>query len=234
MVDILLTNNNVVYIKSTFQNIEFKFLVDTGANVSLIKLPKLKQTQCTFNSAEKLTLNGLSANSPVSTIGSIVLPLNIHNKIFQVKFHIVKAESNLPFDGLIGNDFLKNEMATICYEKNQLKLNCLPFPIPLHLNSNPSSSETYFLEPRSETVIEIDILNTDLSEGITPEIQVCEGVFLAKALLKVNNQKAFTTILNTTNKKAKINHIKLYLEPFEQNNCTVLNVDKQFTSKPDF
>lgn len=230
-IDILLTNENTAYIKTTYQNIEFKFLIDTGANVSLIKLEKLKETQSEYNCSEILTLNGLSANAPVSTIGSIQLPLKVHELQFNIKFHIVNVETNIPFDGLIGNDFLRNENAEINYNKLQLKLNSLPCPISLHLNSNPCNSEVYFLDPRSETVIEVEILNKKIDQGICPEMQVCEGVYLAKSLVKVNNNKALTTILNTNNQKVKISHIRLVLEPFEENHSFVFNLKSNYNTE---
>lgn len=231
--DVLLTNDNIVYIKTKYQDIEFKFLIDTGANVSLIKLPKLKLTKSTYNPSETLVLNGLSANSPISTIGSIKMPLQIYDQTFDVKFHIVKVDSNLPFDGLIGNDYLKNQEATICFKKNQLKINSVPCPIPIFHNSNPSNSKVYYLNPRSETIIEVDILNKDISQGICPEIRICEGVYLAKALLKVSNNKALTTILNTNEKKVEIKHIKLFLEPFEQEQSIFLNIDENSNPNPN-
>ncbi|KAJ8910636.1 hypothetical protein NQ315_012504 [Exocentrus adspersus] len=46
--------------------------------------------------------------------------------------------------------------------------------------------------PRSETVIEISILNTDITEGICPDIQITDGVYLAESIVKVNNDKMLT------------------------------------------
>lgn len=224
---IFLTEENTSYIRVKYQGIEFTFLLDTGANVSLIKLPKLKQTKSTYNPNEILTLNGLSANAPVQTIGSIKMNVEVYNKAFNIKFHIVKQETNMPFDGLIGNDFFKSENAEISFNKRELKIRSLPFAIPLHLNSNPSSSQTYFLNPRSETLVEIDIINGEIVYGICPEITVCEGVYLAKAIVKVHNKnKAFTTILNTNEKKVKVSQIKIALEPFNEHMSYVFNFNE--------
>ena len=124
----------------------------------------------------------------------------------------------------MGNDFLNTQKATISYEKNELKLNCLPFPITLYTNSNPSNSNTYFLSPRSETVIEIDILNSKISEGICPEVQICEGVFLAKSLVKVENNLAFTTALNPSENPIKIQFIENFnIEPIDLNEVNFID-----------
>lgn len=50
--------------------------------------------------------------------------------------------------------------------------------------------------------------NPEIKEGICPEAELAKGIFLGKALVKVqDNQKAFTTVLNTTHYKVKINSI---------------------------
>lgn len=224
-VEILITNVNTSYIKVAYQNHPLKFLIDTGANVSLIKWESLPKSDLCYDNSEILTLNGISANSPVRTVGIINLPLSVHNKLFNAKFHVVKEKCNIPFDGLIGSDVLKNQKALINYEKSQLKLSSLPFPIPLRLKSEVSNNKALFLQPRSETLIEIDILNYSVKEGICPETKINEGVFLAKAILKVNsNKKTFTTILNTNDRITKIDPIQVTLEPFKESSANIFNV----------
>jgi hypothetical protein len=81
--------------------------------VSLIRTEKLKQTNLFYNPNETLTLNGLSANASVNTIGSVILKPQLNNHQLDMKFHIVKENANIPFDGLLGNDFLKKQEAQI-------------------------------------------------------------------------------------------------------------------------
>lgn len=201
-------------------------MIDTGANVSLIKTAKLKQTNLMYNPNDTVILNGLSTNSPINTLGSVILTPCLNNNHLNIKFQIIKEETtNVPFDGLLGNDYLlTNQQAKIDYEKLKLKLKDLPFSIDMFKNSNPQSESCYYLNPRSETVIKVKILNQNLSEGITPEISICEGVFIAKAILKVNEDNtALTTILNTTDKTIKIDYIDLFLESIPDQLCLPLH-----------
>lgn len=93
-------------------------------------------------------------------------------------------------------------------------------------NCNPHASNTFILNERSETLIEIDELNKNIVEGICPEMNVCDGVFLAKSLVKVTeNGKCLTTILNTNNYKVKINKIRVNLEPFQEESSFVFNIN---------
>ncbi|XP_063920701.1 uncharacterized protein LOC135135549 [Zophobas morio] len=236
VIDIQLSkNDNVSYIIIPHEGkqgiVYFKFLIDTGANISLIKTQKLKQTNLTYNPNDTVILNGLSINSPVETLGTVTLIPRINDHELGINFHIVKEDTtNVPFDGLIGNDYLLTQQkANIDFDNLKLTIKDLPFPININCNSNPNDESCYYLSPRSETLIKVGILNKNISEGVTPEIPICEGVFLAKAILKVNTDKtAYTTILNTSDKKIKIDYINLYLEDIPFAKCLSLNTSTEF------
>jgi hypothetical protein len=72
-----------------------------------------------YNPNETLTLNGLSANAPVNTIGSVILKRQLNNHHLDMKFHVrlAKENANIPFDGLLGNNFLKEQETQIDYNK---------------------------------------------------------------------------------------------------------------------
>lgn len=75
-------------------------------------------------------------------------------------------------------------------------------------------------------MIDVDILNASIQENVCPELQVIEGVFLGKAILKVNvNNKAFTTILNTNDYINKINSIQVTLEHFIESPPNIFSVE---------
>jgi hypothetical protein len=73
--------------------------------VSLIKTEKITKTKLFYDPNDTLILNGLSANSPVETVDSIILTPRIHDYSLKMKFHIVRDNANVPFDGLLGNAF---------------------------------------------------------------------------------------------------------------------------------
>ncbi|KAJ3650056.1 hypothetical protein Zmor_021765 [Zophobas morio] len=138
-----------------------------------------------------------------------------------IKIHIVKQDCNIPFDGLIGNDFLQPQNAQIDYKNCTLKIDSLPFNIPIYLNCNPNKNESYILKARTEAVIEVNIINDNLNEGIIKETPIIDGVYLAKSIVKVNNQKAITTIINTLERDVRINHINVELEEFDENKSNI-------------
>lgn len=110
----------------------------------------------------------------------------------------------------------------------------MPFSIQLH--TNITDNHLYFLQPRSETIIEIDLNNKEIEEGITPEIQIKPGIYLAKSIVSVKkNGKAVTSILNSTENIFRINQIKLNLEPIKETyhfNGKMIQTNKYNRMKP--
>lgn len=50
----------------------------------------------------------------------------------------------------------------------------------------------------SHVFIEADVLNPEINEGIIPEIELNEGIYISKAIVKVkNNNKCIISVLNT-------------------------------------
>lgn len=70
------------------------------------------------------------------------------------------------------------------------------------------------LKPRTETIIEINILNPEIKERIIPQIRALENVFLSKAIVKVQkNNTVLVTVLNDTNKNVIVKNTSLNLYP---------------------
>lgn len=193
----------------------FKLLIDTGAGVSLIKANKLT-AQTHFNSKEKILLHGLNPNNPVETVGSCQLPLKINDDEFFVKFHILNQVTNVPYDGLIGKDFLQSTSALIDYATKIIKFHPLQNSIPFY--TDPSDENKINLKARSQTFVEISVENPEIKEGIIPEIKLNKGIYISKAIVKVNNEnKCIASILNTCVIDQTINEISVMLESLPQN-----------------
>lgn len=96
------------------------FLLDTGADISLIKISKLHENTICFED-KKVKLKGIDKlDQYTETIGYNELKININNKYYMHTFHFVKDDFPIPFDGILGNDFLKQHYVKIDYRKNKL------------------------------------------------------------------------------------------------------------------
>lgn len=213
------------------KNGNFKFLVDPGANNSIIKATSLTLTT-KFKKTELYALEGISPNSIINTIGCTTIPL-IHNEYsFDVKFQIINSDSKIPYDGLIGNDIFRKEMAKFDYSMQTIHLNSVPDPIHFHffdgnkINTFEEKvikekvkvknhiSNSFTCKARSETLIEVEILNPDIKEGIIPNCEIGDNLFLSKAITKVNeHNRAYATILNTSTTNRRIDKLAVKLEP---------------------
>lgn len=219
------------------------FLLDTGADISLIKLSKLKDETLCYED-QQITLKGIDHNelSPIKTICYVYLNIQIENKKINHCFHVVPDTFPISFDGLIGNDFIKKFKVQINYLDNILKFqdsqiplchiespikidNSTPIP-KSYLNSSNESSTSFsntessinsnqiILNPRSETVVKIKIINSHLKEGICPDINILDDVVLCPSIVKVIDEDyALTTILNSSEKHVKIDQLEILLEP---------------------
>ena len=191
-----------------------KLLIDTGASISLIKFKSVKDIH-KINQTIKFTLKGVNDSpNPTETLGAInlqfpTLPRNISHNVNVIP----NDQTNIPLDGLLGEDFFKKHKAIIDYEQKILIIKGQHIPI-----LDRDKNILQILKPRTETVVELDILNPEIKEGIVPGREILPGVHIAKAITKVReNNKAFVTIMNNTERSVRLLSNKTVLEPFNEN-----------------
>lgn len=194
------------------------FLVDTGAAVSLIKTHCLGEGT-SVNSGKIIEINGISrSKKSIESIGTVQIKLSFFNELIIHDFHMMDSELlNLGYDGILGNDFFESKHAKIDYKNNTLRIN--DSSIKLHISDpNEHLTPIHTLSPRSETLIQVDILNPEIEEGIVDVEIPIKGVYLAKAITKVDtNNKAYCTILNSTDEFVDINFMRIYLDSIPKN-----------------
>ena len=90
---------------------KLKFLVDTGADISLIKSTKL-MGEAVFDPTRKITVRAENG-SVVETYG--VIEVGIQEGKFRIRFplHLVNKQVDLAYDGILGRDFLQSTKANI-------------------------------------------------------------------------------------------------------------------------
>lgn len=101
-------------------------------------------------------------------MGETKIILEAHNNSLTIKFHVINDHTNIPFDGLIGDCFFREQESKIDYGKSKNKLKSFPFDISLYHNT-PQNTANYTLSinSRTETIVSIKIKNSlNLKEGI--------------------------------------------------------------------
>jgi hypothetical protein len=196
-----------------------KFLLDTGAGISIMKKHCLTDNIALGES--EIIIKGITKD-PMKTAGKYTLNIDLKGYKVSHEFIVIDNDENvnLEYDGIIGNDFLEKVNAQIIYEENKLIIN-KTIPIKLHkltrenVNENDDKNNVHVLKARTETILEVEVSNSEIDEGVisTSNINI-PGVYLSKAIVKVkDNHRVNCTILNTTEKDLEIKKLKISLEP---------------------
>lgn len=130
-------------------------------------------------------------------------------------FQVIDSRTNIPFDGLIGDDFFRKHNASINYENNSLKLKSVPYPLPLNRNTPQQSAHNITINPRCETIVPIKLKNPwNIAEGLVCGIKINDNLLMPNAIVKVDdNNHSFITIVNTSTFKQTIEIPELLLQP---------------------
>lgn len=174
-------------------------LVDTGAEISILKPGKVRPDQL-INLDEQCKITGIN-NHTVNTFGTTVSTINLNstNEITH-KFQVVQQDFPITTDGILGRDFFIKYHCKIDYDAWILSgvVNGEIFELPIedHVNGN------FILPPRSEVYRVLD--STSMAEDhVLVSQEVAPGVFCANCLISEQNQ--VIKFINTTNETVKIN-----------------------------
>lgn len=100
------------------------FLVDTGADISILKIGTFCR-EVEVDQEEIVVIKGVASSKTIS-LGTVKGYVEIGGKLYYNKFHVVKGDFFMESDGMLGIDFLKEHKMNIVFEEkiiaNQLIL----------------------------------------------------------------------------------------------------------------
>lgn len=175
------------------------FLIDSGAEISLIKAENVQPAEL-VNVQEKCNITGINRES-IETLGTISTQINLPNgnKIPQ-KFQIVSQEIPIPTDGILGRDFLVNYKCIINYDTwilNGYHNHSEQFELTIEDSLNGD----LILPPRCEVFRKFDTRHLK-EEFVLEATELEAGVFCSNSILTPN--ESIIKIINTTHKSVKI------------------------------
>lgn len=97
------------------------FLIDTGADTSLIKGGKLIGT--TEYDADKKVKVKCVDGSPMQMYGTVGVKVKLENSWIPYEFQLVNKQVDIPCDGILWHNFLQQVKAKICCENRTIELN---------------------------------------------------------------------------------------------------------------
>lgn len=107
------------------------------------------------------------------------------------------------------------EKAKIDYSNSSISVNSIPFHIPIYRNTPQQSISTISINPRTETIVPINLINNyNITEGIIFSTKLHDNLLIPNAIVKVYDQnKSFISIVNTSIEKVTIPIPQLIIEP---------------------
>ena len=193
------------------------FLVDTGADINIIKLNALDDN-VSVALHESVAISGITPDT-TETLGTTIITLLGK----PVKFHVVRSSFVLRCDGILGKEYLTQEQAEISFTHNTLVTRSDPIkPIPfIGYDPVPRSvgPRLLYLKARTRQAVAIDVTNHDLKEGYLPKIETIDGLYIGEAVVSVNDRGACHVFaVNTTDKDVEVEIPPQELIPFEYHN----------------
>lgn len=222
IIDLLLINpiedNRLIKLHSDETGTEpILMLIDTGADISLIKINHLNDDIFVFPET-KCQIKGITSQSN-STLGSCEVKLNFTNKQ-QIPHTFQTVPSDFPIQcaGILGKDFLMKDQCKLDYSNCTLEIPNLSDTQVINFIS------THFIPPRMETIIQLPFDSTNNTECFCPAQEIVAGVFVANSLVKIQNNLVTFGIVNTTEECVDLRGSSIKMEHIKNYNIYHMNV----------
>lgn len=190
------------------ENVKFdgkiRFVIDTGAELSLIKWRCVKPG-VEINERKKCQLFGINKTG-VTTYGEIEVKINNEKQLMQV----VRDNLSIPQGGILGMPFLKNSIIN-------LKDNILNHENGNLILSVEQKGVILKIQARTKKLVEIPIINSlKLKSGYLPLIPSGPGVYLGEALVTPKEGKVSVFCINTTSQDLELTIHPIKILDFEE------------------
>jgi len=176
---------------------ELVFLVDTGADISIVK-----ENSDVFHDIQDnyiIAKKGISQDVTKSK-GLTSIEIQTTKYLIPHDFHIVDSQFAIPCDGILGIDFIKKYNCRLdCMPSEDwlvIRPNNLKFPIYVPITFS-SGNNSILLPARSQVIRKIQ-LNSYEDSVLIPNQEIKHGIYIANTIATSNN--AFIRLFYTTYK----------------------------------
>lgn len=187
---------------------KLKFLLDTGADLSVVKETSL-QPGIRHTLKGGISIKGIS-NTILKTEGTMLLKLFTDTHETTHNFHVVGNEFGIQYDGILGRDFFEDKQSIISYCDRQISMGDVVVrfdPKPDKINGDNCKLT---LKARSENIVKLP--TKSMGHGLISKRELIPGVYLAESLTKEMNGKCITSIVNTREEDITLDLPQVLLE----------------------
>ena len=219
------------------------FLVDSGADFSLVKSRKLLGT-AEFEPEDRVRFKGVDG-STLETHGSIKTQIKADGVNIPYSFQIVNKQIDLKGDGILGRDFFEAMKAQICYKDRLLSFQYKGTTVRKELGPPPGvegetssirSTSRLTIPARTEMIVRLPVnVGAHVKEGLVDKSELCTGVYVADSLVTVSDGYVLTSVLNTRDQEIELpNSVRLtVLNDDNKDGVSVMSLTEQSKDKGD-
>ena len=175
-------------------------MIDTGAAPNLIKI-RNRRPEIYVQTQQSILLSGITDGN-IKTLGAVEIKFMGYAIILQV----VTNDFPISQEGILGSDFLCSA-TKIDFVQKILTWRDITIPF--------TQRNTVIVPPRSRLTIPVRIVNSELSEGYVPRINICENVYLGSALVANRDGRALISVINASEIDQEIEIPIIQLEEVE-------------------
>lgn len=200
-VNIIRSPNNFLISLTEFNTQKkFQLLIDTGAEISIIKESDLTIEQRNrINTSNKKLIVGIAQTENLYSEGTVEIIIIHNQKRYAINFHVVKEEKiQIPYDGIFGMNIINHLKA---------KLNFATWQLSFFYNSEEiifDLRREYHIPARTKSICMVQT-KSELEEGV-PDIQSSNPKVLIEnnAIYKQSNNFIPVVVTNPTNVEQKV------------------------------
>jgi hypothetical protein len=187
---------------------KLKFLIDTGAEISIVKSTSLKPG-FEYDPPKGINVKGIT-NALLRTEGTITLTLLTPTHETKHTFHVMGSSFECQYDGLLGRDFWENKEATINYCDRTIIMGEVVLDFDNKTDRAASKHCKLTLKARTEHIVKLP--TTFKGHGVISKKELVPRIFLAESLTMGCNGYCVTSIVNTLGKDVTIHPPLVELE----------------------
>lgn len=189
--------NNIVIHSDALNKEQNTFLIDTGADLNIIKLLVVKNyipiKICS------ILLSGIN-ETPISTLGTIEINLKINDQAYETQFHVVRDNFLSNMSGILGIPFLKNYDVTLNIKQGKMTINSM----------ENKEINIIHIPPRSNNIFSISV-GTELTNNtlIVEKKKLTNKLWIGNTLTNCINNTIHTNVINLSENVIKINKLNI-------------------------
>ncbi|PNF14896.1 hypothetical protein B7P43_G05140 [Cryptotermes secundus] len=193
---------------------ELKFLIDTGAEISLVRSSSLKP-EVEISCSEGINVKGIS-NTIMRTKGTTELRLFAGPYETTHTFHVMNDNFQWQYDGILGRDFWIDKGANINYCDRRITMDNVAVEFDPNVRDKDRQTKIT-LKARTENLVRLP--TPSKGQGLISKKELIPGVYLAESLSTEINGTCVTSIINSLETDVTIEPPVVVLEDIDNDEC---------------